>query len=162
MSDFWYGEIFNNRLIPNFSRCTVRIIGLVVGIAHVGIGTVGIAPVGIALVGIGTASLHGQGGALVPREKAKISMSVIVLCILCIFLFCCVNCNRWPANRWTITVYLIKHKNAKKISCAALTASGFSFHSDLTTGVAKMPSLSAENHINGKYKRSKNLSFFSD
>ena len=57
VTDFRYGEIFNNnRLIPNFSRCTVRIIGLVVGIAHVGIGTVGIAPVGIALVGIGTAS----------------------------------------------------------------------------------------------------------
>ena len=57
--DFRYGEIFNNRLIPNFSRCTVRIIlGLVVGIAHVAIGTVGIAPVGIALVGIGTASRY--------------------------------------------------------------------------------------------------------
>jgi len=39
VTDFRYGEIFNNRLIPNFSQCTVRIIGLVVGIAHVGIGT---------------------------------------------------------------------------------------------------------------------------
>jgi len=45
VSDLRYGEIFNNRLIPNFTH----------GVPY-GKGTVGIAPVGIAFVGIGTAS----------------------------------------------------------------------------------------------------------
>ena len=55
MTDFRYGEIFNNRLIPNFTRCTVRIIGLVVGIAH---------------VGIGTASLVRQGSEILRTDSA--------------------------------------------------------------------------------------------